>query len=218
MYLTDGMGHIKNNLSLGVIALILLAGCSRSSPNATTGELSCCARNYRESLGQVGSTMKILKGTGKYTYRKHTFIIEEDSLSLNGFDMLKIDSIKNSFSQLDLDSLKVYCLDYNDRVYFMLGSDISAATGLAVNFRKWILIDAESTRAISTGLMSLSDCNPLLYLNENTLFLTVCKFSDEFIHGDQNWDNPKVNIVTYKIENEALTREKQIDTFCPCEQ
>lgn len=115
--------------------------------------------------------------------------------------------------QAIIDSIKSYRLVANNEFY-LLSSPINQATGLAVNFTAWLVIDASNN--LSFEFRSLSENHQAFYFEKATdeLHFVSFTFSESFVH-QKDFDNIMYNIENYTIkEGKRLIKEKE--SRCSC--
>jgi hypothetical protein len=117
-----------------------------------------------------------------------------------------------------MDSIKVYSLSFNSQRYFIiLCPEIYGATGLASNFYNWIVIDINTSSIIGLGLKTLSKDNRMFYFKNGAFYVVLFTFGDDFYFKERDWDNPPIKIITYKVQNNILTKVNQLQTKCKCQ-
>jgi len=213
------MAHIKNKIVLSKFVFILLfTSCIAQTPPHKKEGIACCVETQLNSIGKFDATPSPVKGSKKYNLNRNSLSIDKERLTVNGtINLSASDSIKNWLRQINIDSIKVYNLNANNQFYFIVCSQMQAATGLATNFYNWLLVDAKKASIIGFNLMSLSDDIRMFYLKNGVFYSVLFCFGDDFYFKERDWNKPPIKVVTYKVEDNALKKVSQIDTFCKCQ-
>jgi hypothetical protein len=215
------MVHIKNKIILSLIIIFfVISNCIAHINIHRKGGIKCCIENQLKLIGKVKTIPKLLKGSCSYKTNDYIIKVDNDSLFLSGkltkMNFSKIDSIKAWIEVIVIQSLKVYSLSSKKKNYFLLSSKAIGATGLAINFYQWLIIDASSQTAITTSLLSLSDDARMFYIRNDLLNINIFEFGDDFYFKERDWNNPPIKITTYEVKDYTLLKTKQLETFCNC--
>ena len=112
------------------------------------------------------------------------------------------------------DSIKSYRLAGN-KEYYLLSSPIKQATGLAVNYTSWLIIDAENN--LLFDIISLSDDVRAFYFEKGTSNLHFVSFTygESFIH-QKDYNEISYTIESYIIGKNGKELIGKNDSNCPC--
>ncbi len=212
------MEHIKSKNY--IIALFLLfTCCSSQSPSEDEDVLTCCIRKQLESNDKTNTTPEPIKGSrGVYKINnKDKLFISKNFLKLNETDLIANDSISNSIGQINIDSIKVYRVKLRNKSYVLLRSQVESATGLAVNFYTWLLIDIDTNRNPMVKVLSLCSDGKAIYVKDGILYFTLFDFADDFYLKEKDFDNPPIKIITYQLMHNRLAKLRQDNIICKCD-
>lgn len=110
------------------------------------------------------------------------------------------------------DSIKCYGLKA-EKEYFILASPIKQATGFAINFTTWLIINLEDQIVIE--FKSLSNNPNTVYYQRKKLHVISFDFNDSFIHN-KDYSNAYFKIQNSTIDKNRLLREWEINSQCKC--
>lgn len=214
-----GMERIKSKLIICQMMLTLLfSGCAGQSSTVEKNPINCCVESQLSSMGKSEATPTLISGSKNYSIDGHSLSIDEETLKLNEHvDLVTSNSLKEWLEKINTDSIKVYSLSTKGHQYFIVRSQIRAATGLAANFYNWLLIDSERASIVGFDLMSLSNDVRMFHLANGVLYVILLNFADEFILGERDFNNVPVTISTYKLQKNLLAKTNEINISCKCE-
>lgn len=116
--------------------------------------------------------------------------------------------------QAIIDSIKSYRL-VADKEFYLLSSPIKQATGLAINFTTWLVIDASNN--LSFEFKSLSGNHQAFYLEKATdeLHFVSFTFGESFVH-QKDFDNIVYKMESYTIGKEGKRLVEEKESRCSC--
>lgn len=113
------------------------------------------------------------------------------------------------------DSIVAFRLPVGNKGYYLFSSPIKQATGIAVNFTSWLIVDAD--RNFVMEIESLSNSQKAFYLEKATgnLSFTSFGFAESFIH-QKDFGNIVFKQEHYSItkEGKRLIREEESPCYC----
>jgi hypothetical protein len=221
-------GH-KNLIGIACLVLIQFVGCANKSSQKTsfdaktevdTGKsaIPCC---YQSVLLDIKSNiLKPIEPVQKNEFigirmnflkERTEFIDKENNLI---WLHSNIDSISDWDNLIDWGTLKKYGVIANDTPFLILSAQILDATGLSVNFTKWLIVNCR-TGDFSIK-QSLSDNPDFFYISsERQLTFYLFDYSREFLEK-RNYNDVSLNIESYKVIESELIGEKQLGVKCIC--
>lgn len=206
-----------------MLMLICFLFCSTCIAQLTTKKkegIACCVDIQLKKEGTTEFIPVLLKGDGNYVSDSVCISVSNDVLIIKDkvckVDLSKIDSIKKWIELAEISKLKVYNLKSKDKNYFLLSSKIVGATGIAINFYQWLIIDATNFNVISANLMSLSDDARMFFSQGGKLNIIIFDFGDDFFRKKRDWDNPPIKVTKYNVQSGILKMVSQKDTLCKC--
>lgn len=114
-----------------------------------------------------------------------------------------------------VDSIKAFALTHGSNNYYLFSSPIKQATGLAVNFTTWLIVDAK--RNVTFEIWSLSNNSEAFYFDKvrDELQYISFSFSDNFVH-QKDYDNISYKLELYSIKDgiESLIDVHQSQCNC----
>lgn len=116
--------------------------------------------------------------------------------------------------QAIIDSVKSYRLVAN-KEFYLLSSPIKQATGLAVNFTTWFVIDVSNN--LSFEFKSLSENHQAFYFEKSTdeLHFVSFTFGESFVH-QKDFDNIFYKIESYTIGKVGKRLVGEKESRCSC--
>lgn len=116
--------------------------------------------------------------------------------------------------QAIIDSIKSYRL-VASKEFYLLSSPIKQATGLAINFTSWLVIDVNNNLAFE--LKSLSENHQAFYFEKatNELHFVSFTFGESFVH-QKDFDNIVYKMESYIIDKEGKRLVGEKESRCSC--
>ena len=202
---------------LFLLALPLLGGCNASTSESVSHivplkketpkqSINCCLDSM---LKQVDLSLSIMAVPVK--------------VSVSG-NRLRIDDRKNTFDNREIkawleeraivDSIKSFKV-VSEKEYYLFSSPVKGATGLAINFTTWLIVDVSNNLAFE--FKSLSASHQVFYLEKATdkLHFVSFTFNESFFH-QKDFENIVYRIESYAIDKgtKRLVDEKESECRC----
>ena len=179
-----------------------------TAPAIQIQSIDCCLDSITNSL-QIES---------KYRARAIKMAFEIENVVLN--DSLTTYKLKHKETRkwldlVDVDSSKAYSFALNNEQYFIIKSPIKDATGLAVNFIKWLILDEKGILVYEFESLSDNPQNFHVEYKMNRLNFISFKFNNRFFH-EKNFDDILFDIEIYSLSGRTVKLLEVIHSPCRC--
>lgn len=178
----------------------------------------CCRDSVLLAIGER-DFFKNFKRTTSHSYSLNNveLTIGEDYIKISHkhYDgIVEFDIVSAWLNAVNRDSIKVYG-KLDKESYFIVSSKVKKATGLAVNFTKWLVLKPSSKTAFD--FWSLDDDPKFFYHKPeepDKLNAVIFNYSDEFIHN-KDWNKLSLKVSNYQIG--SGTKRVVRETHCQCD-
>ena len=123
--------------------------------------------------------------------------------------------IKTWLSEADSANVKAYHIEGFEGRYKVVTAPIATATGLAVNFTKWLVF--KGTNEVVTEFWSLLDDSQSVFHRSDARYFEILAldFSKEFL-DKRNFDHPSYELIIH-ILGKGVSRTNLVsESNCPC--
>ena len=178
------------------------------------GSLKQCIQVLKKNRKVRYALLKRLE-EDKYCYRDRVINIAHDSLVItNGIDILELASapvVNEILISRNESSLKLYGFSAASTDFLILISHSTAATGLAISYYDWIIVDLQTGSNFITR--SLSEDPILLCEKGNTIELITIEFS-EYYSDTKDTEHISWDMLQYGYDGSMFRLTKRIRDFC----